>query len=547
MGSSTNLRLDLTNLPPAVERASRAVLQRMESKSTNEDLIQELANLGRLREEALTHHRATGAIFTPYPIARELTDLLTIDAGDVVCDPSAGPGIFLLAAAERKFQMGESVSSIAETLKGIDIDPVSIEVARVTMRLWAAWRGGQWPSVDHLTVGDGLLAAPDSWYGSCDVVVGNPPFLGQLKSETSRTPQRAQALKERFGALYTAYIDESMLFFLLAVELSHDDGKVALIVPSSVLGSDSSRLAREWIDTKLAVAGIWIGGRSVFDEAAVDVVAPILRSQEQDQCTIVKHGVEEGVLVPRPAPGEWSSLLAVASGVPDVAFSNEVRLGDRAVVTADFRDAYYWLAERVQEGTGNDDRPKLATVGLIDPFRYLHGDKATRFAKQQFRRPVLQIEDEPPPKLRTWLEHKQSPKLLVATQTRIVECYADTSGELLPSTPLVTIVPEQESELWHLMAAVASPAASAWLAGIAAGTGLSQGTIRIRASLLADLPLPNPSHAWDHGAELAQRIQETGINDEALRAFGETMNQAYNLSSVELLSWWSTQLQKKRA
>ncbi|MEE3257527.1 MAG: N-6 DNA methylase, partial [Actinomycetota bacterium] len=81
----------------------------MESKSTNEDLIQELANLGRLREEALTHHRATGAIFTPYPIARELTDLLTIDAGDVVCDPSAGPGIFLLAAAERKFQMGESV------------------------------------------------------------------------------------------------------------------------------------------------------------------------------------------------------------------------------------------------------------------------------------------------------------------------------------------------------------------------------------------------------------------------------------------------------
>ena len=111
----------------------------------------------------------------------------------------------------------------------------------------------------------------------------------------------------------------------------------------------------------------------------------------------------------------------------------------------------------------------------------------------------------------------------------------------------MTIVPEQESELWHLMAAVASPAASAWLAGIAAGTGLSQGTIRIRASLLADLPLPNPSHAWDHGAELAQRIQETGINDAALRAFGETMNQAYNLSSVELLSWWSTQLQKKRA
>lgn len=547
MGTPTNLRVDSTKLPPAVERASRAVLQRIENNSTNQDVIQELANLGRLREEALTHHRATGAIFTPYPIARELIDLLTIDAGDVVCDPSAGPGIFLLAAAERKFQMGESVSSIAETLKGIDIDPVSVEVARLTMRLWAAWRGGQWPAVDHLTVGDGLLDVPDSWYSTCDVVVGNPPFLGQLKSETSRSPQRAQALKERFGALYTTYIDESMLFFLLAVDLSHDDGKVALIVPSSVLGSDSSRLAREWVDSKLAVAGIWIGGRSVFEAAAVDVVAPILRSKEQDQCTIIKRGVEESLPAPQPAPGQWSSLLAVASGVPNVVFSNEVCLGDRAVITADFRDAYYWLAERVGEGTDNDDRPKLATVGLIDPFRYLHGDKTTRFAKQQFRRPVLQIEDEPPPKLRTWLEQKQTPKLLVATQTRIVECYADTTGELLPSTPLVTIIPEKENQLWHLMAAVASPAASAWLGNVAAGTGLSQGTIRIRASLLSDLPLPEPSESWDHGAELAQQIQETGINDKALRAFGETMNQAYNQSSTELLSWWSTQLQKKRA
>tara|TARA_B100002052_G_scaffold231279_1_gene214055 strand:- start:246 stop:581 length:336 start_codon:yes stop_codon:yes gene_type:complete len=110
----------------------------------------------------------------------------------------------------------------------------------------------------------------------------------------------------------------------------------------------------------------------------------------------------------------------------------------------------------------------------------------------------------------------------------------------------VTIIPERESELWHLMAAISSPPASAWLANAAAGTGLSQGTMRLRASLIADLPLPEPSKAWDLGAELAQEIQENGINDQAAQRFGKAMNQAYGLPSSELLHWWISLIPKKR-
>ena len=148
---------------------------------------------------------------------------------------------------------------------------MSIEVSRLTLKLWVASKGGQWPSTDHLVVGDGLLDVPEEWLGTCDVVIGNPPFLGQLKSETSRNRGRAQALKQRFGSLYTAYVDESMLFFLLAVELSGEDGRVTLIAPSSTLGSDSSQLAREWIDSRLTLSGIWIGGRSVFELSLIHI------------------------------------------------------------------------------------------------------------------------------------------------------------------------------------------------------------------------------------------------------------------------------------
>ena len=545
MGAPTSLRLKSELLPGGLHQAIKHLSERIR-RNSKDNFLEDLALLGRLRQASMSNHRRSGAVFTPYAIAEEIVKFVDLRNGDTVCDPAVGPGVFLLAAAERKMQLGESVSSICSTLRGVDLDPVSIEVARATLQLWAAWRGGVWPETDRLLVGDGLLDIPDEWHGTCDVVIGNPPFLGQLKSETSRDRSRAQALKQRFGSRYTAYVDESMLFFLLAVELISKDGRVSLIVPSSTLGSDSSQLAREWIDSRLALSEIWVGGRSVFDSAAVDVIAPILRSEKRDECTIVRYETQDALVVPRPLPGRWSSLLAHANGVPTVAIANTRRLGNRAVVTADFRDAYYWLAERVVEAVQNDDRPKLVTVGLVDPFCYRYGDVQTRFAKQRFQRPVVKIEDNPPTRLASWVEQRLIPKLLVATQTRIVECYADIKGELLPSTPLVTIIPEQESQLWHLMAAVSSPPASAWLASAAAGTGLSQGTMRLRASLIADLPLPELSKAWDLGAELAHEIQENGADDELLRRFGETMNQAYGFPSSELLHWWISQIPKKR-
>ena len=533
-------------LPSTVAEAARSLAKRLEAGDGDEQVIIELAELGQIRQKDLDDHRTNGAVFTPYDVAEELVREVGIEAQDTVCDPSVGPGVFLLAVAEHKFRQGEAVRSIIESLRGIDIDPVTVEVARTTLQLWALWRGSEWLAVNHLIVGDGLLDIPDDWFGRCDVVIGNPPFLGQLKSDTARNPIRAQTLKERFGNRYTAYLDESMLFLLLGVELTGGSGTVALILPASLLGSDSSRLAREWVDSTLPLKDLWVGGRSVFEVAAVEVVAPILREAQSRDCRVVSHESKTAIEVPSVPDGQWSRLLAALNGTPVVNLSNQTVLGQQASVTADFRDAYYWLAERVKDSDSEDVRPRLATVGLVDPFRFMHGQVQTRFAKQKFDRPVVQIERDPPPKFSKWLEEKLKPKLLVATQTQIVECYADSRGELLPSTPLVSVLPAEETQLWHLMAAVCSPAASAWLASIAAGTGLSQTTIRIRASMLAELPLPAPSESWDEGACLARKIQEESPTEQTCIRFAETMNQAYNLTSEALLKWWLEQLQKKQ-
>jgi len=546
VGTPTELTPDLSGLPSPVAAAAKAVAQRIQQGGTGEELISELVDLGRLREEELTDPRASGAVFTPYAVAEELVERVAIGPGDTVCDPSVGPGVFLLAAAERKYRHGESVPSIARNLRGIDIDPVSVAVARCTLQLWAAWRGGYWSPMESIVEGDGLLETPQEWFGNCDAVIGNPPFLGQFKSDTARNKHRSGLLKERFSHRYNGYIDESMLFVLLGVELSHKNSRIALIVPTSVLGSESSRAAREWIDQTAPLKAIWLGGRSIFDAVNVDVSAPILGGSRSSQCEVLRYGSKQPLQFTAPPIGQWAALLAAANGTPQVQLASQHNLSDISEVSADFRDAYYWLAKRVTEGQIGDCRHQLATVGLIDPFEFMHGNVEVKFAKQRFQRPVVEIEDQPPQPLRNWLQRRLTPKLLVASQTRVVECYADQHGDVLPSTPLITITPRDPSRLWHLLAAVGSPAASAWAVSASAGTGLSQGTVRLRASLLAELPLPMSSKLWDEGAKLARQIQSGDRTHETMVRFGETMNKAYKTPSEGLLGWWISRIQKKR-
>ncbi|HCK74184.1 MAG: N-6 DNA methylase [Acidimicrobiales bacterium] len=544
MGAPTSLRLKSELLPGGLDQAIKHLSERIRS-NPKDNFLEDLAQLGRLRQASMSNHRRSGAVFTPYAIAEEIVKFVDLRKGDTVCDPAVGPGVFLLAAAERKMQLGESVSSICATLRGVDLDPVSIEVARATLQLWAAWRGGVWPETDRLLVGDGLLDIPDEWHGTCDVVIGNPPYLGQLKAETTRSKRRAELLRQEFTSVYGTYIDESMLFLVKGTELASPSGRVALIIPASLAGSKSTQIAREWIDRKLPLQSIWVGGRSIFDIAAVDVVAPLLAGTTRDNCTVILRDPPSSVELSTPDPGCWSALLAGANDVPIIDLDKTYRVKDVAAVTADFRDAYYWLADRVVEGSSSDPRPKLATVGLIDPFLFMHGKITSRFAKQRFQYPVLEIEGNPPEAFQRWLDSKTAPKLLVATQTRIVECFADAQGRLLPSTPLLSVVPADAGVLWHLLAAIMSPPAAAWLIANAAGTGLSGETIRIRASLLSDLPLPEKSPAWDEGAALAQKLQEKQCHIDEFINFAELMNQAYNSTSEGLLTWWIDQIQKK--
>jgi hypothetical protein len=209
--------------------------------------------------------RRRGGIFnTPWSIAVEVAS--TIDSPGVVCDPSCGTGTLLLAAAERLVSLGLSRRDAAALLVGIDVDADAIAVARRRLVDWAGCDDAR------LVVGDALSASVPAGVGVVDHVVGNPPFVDRVHP--------------RF----------------LALGASMARSTVAMIVPRSLLATDSGRVAREaCVDAGFGVAAVRTVPR-LFD-ANVDACVVVLRRD-----------------APRPTGATWSSLV-LERDVPDVRLS----------------------------------------------------------------------------------------------------------------------------------------------------------------------------------------------------------------------------------
>ena len=189
--------------------------------------------------EALTTpaaRRAKGAHFTSPAIAAGVT-ALALDGLDgrapgglTVCDPAAGGGAFLLAAARWLAARGlDPARTVRRSLFGADIDPLVLAVAESSLWLFS---GGTAPAPGHLLASDALahrLHFPEGPPAGFDAVVGNPPFLSQLARATARGRAEAAALTARFGEPARGYADTSALFAVLGVGLARTGDRKSVV------------------------------------------------------------------------------------------------------------------------------------------------------------------------------------------------------------------------------------------------------------------------------------------------------------------------------
>ncbi len=534
-----------------------------EPPSFSPDEAFEAADLLGLVVQAITNvddRHSGGMYFTPRAVADALVELAfkayhlsnsgPLWAG-VVMDPTCGGGAFLLAAARWMERKGATRGEAISALRGVDLDPVAAATCRTALGLWA----GVDPSKVAVATGNGFEAA--TLFESSDrgntptVIVGNPPFQSQLGTHTARSATDSSDLKERFGTMVRPYVDTAALFLLDAIRQVRPGGVVGLVLPQSVLATNDVEPIRREISETAALVSLWMADEAGFD-AAVRVCAPVLQVGAAQE-SVDRYGgavpTFEQSVTPCEPSWQWSEYAADQMGVPRVAVKGHRVIAEEATATAGFRDEYYAMADAVCEASpGSTASPRLITSGLVEPLDTRWGIDEARFAKQKWMRPTL---DEnrlaANERVFRWYQARRVPKLLLATQTRVLEVVVDPEGILVPITPVISVEADPD-RLWHLAAALTNPVTSIVAFRRTAGAALASNAIKVSASQVLALPLPASGDAWDRGADLAKSLAldldktSGSARKQHLNELGAVMCDAYNVAPDGPLQWWSDRL-----
>ena len=512
--------------------------------------------------QPVAERRRLGSHATPASLAAVLTEAAIEVLGHtprLVADPSCGAGAFLLAAADALVARGVAPAEVVgERLVGCDVDPAAVHAARAALVCWATEHGVDDPGLTpRLTVADALTTAPTSWAGRPDLVVGNPPFLAQRTTDTARGAEDRLGARARFGAI-GPYTDASAIFLLCAVDLLADDGVAVMIQPQSLLSARDAGCVRRHLAQEATLVELWGSDRRHFD-AEVDVCAPVLvRRRGAGGSVRLRWGPDATVVgsARLPTSGDsWGPLLAGCLGVPEVpeASPRARLLSDVATTTAGFRDEFYALSAAAREPGEQGwsaHAPRLVTVGMIDPGRLSWGTGTRRLGGRAVVAPRLDRHalHRDAPRVATWCAHRLRPKVLVATQTRIVEAVVDDVGDCVPVTPAISVEPiaadgrgRQLPDVWALGAALLAPPVAARAVATHLGSGLSVGSIRWSARAVRDVVLPVDRRSWDAGAEIVQRLAGAGPDTVAdlLAELAPLMCRAHGLAPDHPVGpWW---------
>lgn len=477
------------------------------------------------------------------------------------------------AALDAQLARGVAARDALGRLVGIDRDPGAVWLSRAG--LWQRWQaeGGVDPAQVRAQViwGSALPGQPDDGShavqpltvlarlgapSGANLVVGNPPYLSQLRGAAVRDRAAAAALAEATGGEVLVYTDTAAAFWALGSRWLAPGGVLCLLLPRSVLAARDAASVRRGLASRLTLQWAWRDERGLFD-ASVRTAALVLADRPPPDAIAVCSGLPPAQVAALPAalasqPDRWSAVLLDAADHA-VAVPAKLEQGDTptiaqlALVTADFRDEYYGLAPAVAEGS-SDARWPVVTSGLLDPLGQAWGERPCRLHGQLWTRPQL-LPERLEPAMQRWWSQRARPKVLVATQTAVIEAAADPAGQLVPVTPLLSVLPHNPADVWRLAVALTAPIVSRLALERHAGAGLSAGALKLSAKQLAALPLPVHQSQWDAAVQLALTLrldrpvlEQPGFAQLLLRlglAYGQPEPDARATAA-----WWWTRLRR---
>jgi predicted RNA methylase len=506
--------------------------------------------LGALHEQVVpsADRKARGAWYTPRPVVQGLVALATPSGGpqpELMADLTCGGGGFLLACLDRLVALGADPLDAVSRVVGMDLDPDAVTVSRWAVQLWLAGHVGAARAAEaagaiDVRLGDSLVEVPARWRARL-CVVGNPPFASPLKR--GAVPASAAAFRAERADLLGPYADLAAAHLLRAVELAPPGSTVLLVQPQSILSSRDTRALRRHLDEVAPLNALWAAREPVFD-AGVRACAPLLAVGGRRRPTVtVAFGPDVTVRGHRAAQA-WGGLGADALGAPTLP-PMAGQLGDLAPATAGFRDEHYGLVAACREADpGGDGAGRVITVGSVDPLCVSWGREPLRFGGRYWSRPVIDREALGP-KVGAWYDRQRRPKVLLATQTKLLEPVVDRVGHLVPATPLIAVHAQPE-DLDRVAAVLLAPPVVLWAWRQCFGTALAVDAVKLAARQVAELPLPADNAAWSEASALVAGADGAGPAAawDLSVAAALVMTAAYR-APAQVFDWWFARLKPR--
>lgn len=413
--------------------------------------------------------RETGVYYTPADLVRRtLREAIpTAPRGKnlCICDPSCGGGAFLIGAVEQLVELGVPAERAVAMMRGIEVDETSAVIALALLGRC----GPVEPSA--VVVADALMEAGDAWTESCDVVVGNPPFVDS-EALCRLQPGWREAVAARYCCARGNW-DLACIFIERALQMLRPWGRLAMIVPARILAADYAASLHSLLLREARLEAILDGGGACFAGATMPV-AILVASRSPSPAAVrvewegVRRAVEPSQLEVLPA-GHWSAIAAPARHEPWVqALTRQperfVPLGDVCGHIGDgltTAEAYAIapLIREYREGDSDDAIFRVANTGTIDPWRFLWGERPMRWLGREYLRPVVEREA-----LRRLLPRRaaqaERPKVLLAGLSRRIEAVVDAEGGWMCGKSAFQALPRPGVNLWALAGMLNSEAAT---------------------------------------------------------------------------------------
>ncbi len=440
------------------------------------------------------HRKSLGTHYTPSGLARQMLRALPIESirpeSRLVLDPTCGSGGLLLAAHDRLRDLQAPATdplavhqeTVAQ-LRGLDKDDFAVELTRLSLLLNAYPAGNGW----HISQAD-VLRKNLTETERPSVVVANPPWRN-----TNTVGARREVADQ---------------FLQWMVRMLRPGGLLAVVMPIGWLNSRSSHQSRRNVQQQCDIFEIWRLPETLFESSSMAPAVIFAQKKVDHQARRISQ-LHKRVIRPDAVPEFY------ASGLPEeLTLEVGPDKGGSPIIAGPLLNTFsgrtHWttLGDYAKVITGPQplagvsqrrEAPQDANVLFLPAAKRLpHLDEAPYEALIPVRFP-----DDFQHRSRRGEAGIGRNKVLVSAARSAhypwrLRVGIDRRG-ILVSNSLQMVVPQDERQLYGLMAFLGSTFASAWVDELVPDRNISTGDFRA-------MPVPSNEASWRELTRLGEMI-----------------------------------------